>query len=321
MLAFGDFVQGALQTIIFHFLSLLVSPKKSQFLIFNYSIQPLYKFLFFNKIYRRNDQEINTEIPPRKDPQNQPKANAGPQRTPYRPVPVQNNKPAAIGQSNSCFAQVPNQKYDQKFPMATLDTQDSSLGHYNEISLINIYSADLKIKARVITKSQMRTYNNQKGQGHVFSVLLLDGSSAPENVIKGTFFNEHAIKFNELVFEGQIYVFSKGDVKPKNTKFNNTKHSCELLFNKMTTIESAAECVRIPENSFNFELISAVEKYPKWHELDILVIIRKIGQPEEINLKNGGKKCKREVTVFDESKKSIEIVMWGADTTINGFEH
>jgi replication factor A1 len=216
---------------------------------------------------------------------------------------------------------VPNQKFDQKFPIATVDTQDSSLGHYNEISLINIYSADLKIKARVITKSQMRTYNNQKGQGHVFSVLLLDGSSAPENVIKGTFFNEQAIKFNELVFEGQIYVFSQGEVKPKNPKFNNTKHCCELLFNKTTTIESAAECVRIPENSFNFELISSIEKYPKWHELDILVIIKKIGQPEDINLKNGGKKCKREVTVFDESKKSIEIVMWGADTTINGFEH
>ena len=68
--------------------------------------------------------------------------------------------------------------------------------HYNPICMLNPYSMDFIIRGRVLKKDPMREYKNARGNGHVMSVVIMDNSDAPKNAIKGTFFNEQALKFD-----------------------------------------------------------------------------------------------------------------------------
>ncbi len=51
------------------------------------------------------------------------------------------------------------------------------------------------IKARVINKSSIRTYNNAKGEGRLFNVEFMDSTG----VIRATGFNEQLDKFYETL--------------------------------------------------------------------------------------------------------------------------
>jgi len=189
--------------------------------------------------------------------------------------------------------------------------EDSDSIQYNPISMLNIYSMDFMIRGRVLKKDQLRTFNSAKGQGHVFSIQIMDDSSLPKNIIKATFFNEMAVKYHAELEEKLVYIFCSGDIKPKNAKFNNTKHDCEIVFNKKSSIVASADVKHIAAETYNFELLNMINSYDKYHTMDIMVVVRKVGEPEEINLRAGGTTSKRTVSVYDESGLAVDFSVWG----------
>ena len=74
-----------------------------------------------------------------------------------------------------------------------------------EISTYN--GRNWTIRGRVTMKSQVRTFTNDRGNGKVFSVDLLDKDGGE---IKASFFNQSVDKFFDLIDAGKIYTFSKG---------------------------------------------------------------------------------------------------------------
>lgn len=74
-----------------------------------------------------------------------------------------------------------------------------------EISTYN--GRNWTIRGRVTMKSQIRTFTNDRGNGKVFSIDLLDKDGGE---IKASFFNQSVDKFFDLVEAGKIYTFSKG---------------------------------------------------------------------------------------------------------------
>lgn len=60
---------------------------------------------------------------------------------------------------------------------------------YIPIMALNQYSTDWRIKARIIKKGDMRTWNNAKGQGNLFSIDMMDAEGTQ---IQATFFKESA---------------------------------------------------------------------------------------------------------------------------------
>lgn len=203
------------------------------------------------------------------------------------------------------------QSYDIDEPSESRE----NVGQYDEISMLTIYKTDFVIKGRVISKDQMRKFTNQKGEGHVFSFTVMDDSKAPKNIVKCTFFNEMAVQYFDLIQLQNVYTFSGGDIKPKNPRFNTTKHDCEVTFNRNTQISSMADSSKIPKQKDNFELLSCIEKYEKYHEIDIMVLVKSVSECEQINLKAGGVKNKRVIKVFDESGWLVDLTLWGEDIT------
>lgn len=64
--------------------------------------------------------------------------------------------------------------------------------------------------ARVTNKSDVRRWSNAKGEGHLFSIDLLDESRSE---IRGTFFKADADRWFDVVQVGQVYSFSGGRIK------------------------------------------------------------------------------------------------------------
>ncbi|OUM60713.1 hypothetical protein PIROE2DRAFT_13442 [Piromyces sp. E2] len=68
------------------------------------------------------------------------------------------------------------------------------------IKSLSPYQNRWTIRAKAINKSDVRTWNNQRGSGKLFSVIFMDNSSE----IKATAFNDACDKFFDIIQEDQV---------------------------------------------------------------------------------------------------------------------
>lgn len=101
------------------------------------------------------------------------------------------------------------------------------------ISDLNPYLNKWTIKARVTSKSQIRSWSKPTGNGQLFSIDLLDEN---DSEIRGTFFNQDVDKFYTLLEKDEVYTFSNGSVKPANKRFNSLNNNYEISFNSRSII-------------------------------------------------------------------------------------
>lgn len=227
----------------------------------------------------------------------------------------QANRPPVVqfGTDGTMSYQNNKQKFNISNNVGSND--DSNLGYFDTISSLTLYSSvDIKIRGRIKSMEPMRTYKNAKGDGCVFSMIIIDSSQEPKNCIKASCFNEVAEKFHAILKVGQVYIFSSADIKPRNARWNNTKHEAEQILNKNTTIEASDDSSSIPEKTYDFTPIIQVADMEKYTELDILACVLSIGDERSINLKAGGTSTVREYTIYDESKKSITLNVWDVNS-------
>jgi replication factor A1 len=83
----------------------------------------------------------------------------------------------------------------------------------SEISPFNCNSLTLKLK--VDNKTAVRTYTNQKGEGKMFSLDLVDETGE----IKCTVFNEMVDTYEPIFQVGKVYRINRAGIKPANPKF------------------------------------------------------------------------------------------------------
>lgn len=88
-----------------------------------------------------------------------------------------------------------------------LKSQDAEADLFMPIKAINTFNMDWRIKARVVKKGAMRTYNNAKGPGKLFNIDLVDRDNTQ---IQATFFNDSADRFFDRLQEQKVYVFANG---------------------------------------------------------------------------------------------------------------
>lgn len=93
---------------------------------------------------------------------------------------------------------------------------------------LNSFIHDWTIRVKVITKAS-REWSNANGSGTLMNVDLMDEYGT---MIQGTFFKEMALKYNEILQEGKVYVMSGGTVKLQQKKFTSIPHECAITFNE-----------------------------------------------------------------------------------------
>ncbi|KAI1822046.1 replication factor-A protein [Xylaria intraflava] len=180
------------------------------------------------------------------------------------------------------------------------------------IESLSPYAHKWTIKARVTSKSDIRTWNKASGSGKLFSVNLLDESGE----IKATGFNEQCDAFYELLQDGQVYYISNCRVTLAKKQFSNLPNDYELTFERETLIEKAEDQVSVPQVRFNFVNISELQSVEKDSTIDIIGVLKDIGEVTQITAKSTGKPYdKRDLTIVDDSQFSIRLTIWGKTAT------
>ncbi|KAI1293967.1 replication factor-A protein [Xylaria venustula] len=180
------------------------------------------------------------------------------------------------------------------------------------IESLSPYAHKWTIKARVTSKSDIKTWHKASGEGKLFSVNLLDESGE----IKATGFNEQCDAFYELLQEGQVYYISTCKVNIAKKQFSNLPNDYELAFERETLIEKAEDQSSVPQVRFNFVNIAELQSVEKDSTVDVVGVLKDVGEVSQIVAKATQKPYdKRELTLVDDSQFSVRLTIWGKTAT------
>lgn len=177
------------------------------------------------------------------------------------------------------------------------------------IRSLNNYNNRWCIKARVTSKSDIKTYNNKNGGGTLFSCELIDESGTE---IRATAFSETCDKLYPQLSVGNVYLISKGTIRLGNKRYTSIKHDYEIMFSAATIVQPCEDDGKIPKNHFEFVSIDQIKDLPKDTTLDVIGIITNVSPLQSVTSKaNNNTFEKRTLTILDTSSYSIEVTFWG----------
>ncbi|KAL1373199.1 replication protein A 70 kDa DNA-binding subunit B [Arachis hypogaea] len=185
---------------------------------------------------------------------------------------------------------------------------------------LNPYQGNWTIKVSVTSKGNMRTYKNARGEGCVFNVELTDEDGTQ---IQATMFNDAARKFYDKFVLGKVYYVSKGTLKVANKQFKTVQNDYEMTLNENSEVEEAAnEASFVPETKFSFVPIDQLGPYVNKSELvDVVGVVQNVSPTMSIRRKSNNESIpKRDITIADETKKTVVVSLWNDLATNIGQE-
>jgi replication factor A1 len=175
-----------------------------------------------------------------------------------------NEKPTPAAVLSPASAQSSYQQDHKPSVQASSGTDSKPRGSVFPIEGLSPYQNNWTIKARVTQKSDMKTWSNNRGEGKLFNVTLMDESGE----IRGTAFNLVAEDLFKKFEEGKVYYISKARVNLAKKKFSNLNNDYELGFERNTEVEEVIDrfqCV------FWLIWVSSVSrhKWPPSHQIQL----------------------------------------------------
>ncbi|RLN66744.1 hypothetical protein BBJ29_000068 [Phytophthora kernoviae] len=178
----------------------------------------------------------------------------------------------------------------------------------SDIQSLNPYAGGRwTIKARVTNRAPIKNWNNARGSGKLFSCDLLDAKGGE---IRATFFNDGVDKFYEILRPTSVFYFSGGKVKMANRRFSSVDNDYEVTFDQHSDISPAPEDGQISQMNYSFKKIAEIESVAPDSNVDVIGIVRDVGQVNEITSKAGKQLFKRDISLVDDSNAEIKCTMW-----------
>ncbi|KAI4372180.1 hypothetical protein MLD38_010447 [Melastoma candidum] len=208
--------------------------------------------------------------------------------------------------------QPPQQMYMNRGPIAKNEAPPRIV----PIAALNPYQNRWTIKARVTVKSEIRHYNNSRGDGKVFSFDLLDSDGGE---IRVTCFNTVVDQFFNQIEIGKVYMISRGSLRPAQKNFNHLRNEHEIFLETTSVVQSCIEDdSSIPKQQFHFQRISEVESMENNSVVDVLGVVYSVSPVTSIMKKNGSETQKRSMHLKDDSGRGVELAIWGNLCNVEG---
>ncbi|KAK1307194.1 hypothetical protein QJS10_CPA10g01978 [Acorus calamus] len=141
--------------------------------------------------------------------------------------------------------------------------------------------------------------------------------------IQATMFNEAAKKFYPKFELGKVYYISRGTLKVANKQFKTVQNDYEMTLNENSEVEEVVgEGSFIPETKFNFVKVEDLGPFVNGRELvDIVGIVQNVSTTLSIRRKSNNETIpKRDITIADDSKKTVIVSLWNDLATTIGHE-
>ena len=110
------------------------------------------------------------------------------------------------------------------------------------VAHLNPYMNRWTIKVRVTSKSDIKTWNNDRGNGSLFKIDLLDDAGGE---ISAAFFKEAVTRFYDTVSVVNVYFMSGGRVKLADKRYSAGR-DYEINFDDKASIVMFVSCVAYP---------------------------------------------------------------------------
>jgi len=185
----------------------------------------------------------------------------------------------------------------------------TSSDQYNvqPISSITPYQNKWTIKARISSKTDVKTWNKPSGSGKLFSMDVMDDSGE----IRVTAFKDQCDAFYEKAVVGKVFFISNCSVKNANKQYSKLNNEYELTFKDNGMLEQAEDTGDIPTVTYNFVTISDLSGCSKDSMVDVIGVVKGGGDATNITTKAGKELTKREITLVDRSNTQVTLTLWG----------
>lgn len=183
---------------------------------------------------------------------------------------------------------------------------------YTTLSTLNTFSRDIKVLIRIINVSQLRTYVNEKGEGHLLNVIVIDQEGTEMLV---TCFNKLAHKYSEKLKEGHVYELTGGYVKVNQKRFKTTNSDYQLILNENSTIKEVSDDGTITKLKVNIRKLGELKRIDLHTPIDTLGYVVDPGERLLVTTKNGDAYM-RKVYIADDTEYRVELALWKNVTEI-----
>ncbi|KND02596.1 replication factor-a protein 1 (rpa1) [Spizellomyces punctatus DAOM BR117] len=176
------------------------------------------------------------------------------------------------------------------------------------ISSLSPYQNKWTIKARVVGKSDVKHWDNQRGQGKLFSCTFVDESGE----IRATGFNDAVDAWYDVLEDGKVYYVSKAPIKPAKKQFSNVKNEYEMQIEPGTTITPCLDASGLPEMRYSFVELSKLYEVQNGSIIDVIGIVRDVGDLGELVSKTTQRPFKkRDLTIADATLFEVRMTLFG----------
>lgn len=189
-----------------------------------------------------------------------------------------------------------------------------------DVATLSVFVSGWKLRARVVHKGPMQQWKNARSAGRLFHVCLADEQGKE---IAGTFFNAGAERFHPLLEENQRYTFSGGKVTKASEKFRLVDCDLHINFDEKATIEAIEGSPEppLPEMQLTpLAIVSELARNGRIAVVTICAVVTDRGVVREVTNRQGEIKRKRDVTVKDQSKYSMQLSLWGVESDLSIWE-
>ena len=188
------------------------------------------------------------------------------------------------------------------------------------IASLTPYQNKWTIKARVTHKSDIRRWSNARGEGHLFSMDLVDESGE----IRATAFKEQCDKYYNTTEVGKVYLINNCSLKQANKQYSTLNNDYELTFRESTEMVLCEEDTSdIPSVTFNFVQLGQLTSEHKDQIVDVIGVCKSAGDVATITSQRTGKELRKlDLTLVDKSLTEVNLVLWGSNAeNFDGASH
>lgn len=172
---------------------------------------------------------------------------------------------------------------------------------------MNPYLNQWCIKVRCVRKDDNTSYSN--GDGCRFSADMVDKDGSQVGVVA---FNKACKKFWPMLTVGNVYTLSNAHVNTAHKSFAHIPNDYAITLKYHSTITRVEDDANIPGMQYSFVSIENIDKTNIGETVDVCAIVMKVHQLVEIQSKKIGKLLKkRTLLLYDDSKRSVELTLWG----------